>query len=270
MKTMFRGGYIYSPVPEATAMLIDGDTVAWVGDDVAAQVYLDDDTSVVELEGAFVAPPFIDAFSNGEPAPGCGYVLPAKPTGFAAVGGPIYWSEEPHEAAIYNVTATHQSGEEPVSIVLDPGLSKTAKELANGGVPFCFGSWGKYTSPWEWIALAAGTKEEPGLSERGAFLAATRGAVRAFGNVDWPTDGILGQGTKADFAIWSASEIDVRSADPRIAAWSTDPRSGVPGLPAVGPDLPDPELKALYLAGNEQAEPVVIETKPGETPWSEH
>lgn len=269
MKTMFRGGYIYSPVPEATALLVENGTVAWVGDDVAADVYLDDATNVVDLDGAFVAPPFIDAFGDGTQSPECGYVLPARPSGFAAMGGPIYWDEQPHETAIFNVLAAYESGEDPVTICLNPALSQTAKALANGGVPFCFGSWGRYESPWEWIALAAGTEEEPGLSERAAFSAATRGALRAFENVDWPTDGTLDQGSKADFAIWRAGEIDVRSADPRIAAWSTDPRSGVPGLPAVGPGLPTPELIALYLAGEEQAGPAVLEAKPAENPWPE-
>lgn len=266
---MFRGGYVYSPVAEVTALLVENDTVVWVGDEVAAEVYLDDATRVVELEGAFVAPPFIDAFSDGEPASQCGFVLPGRPSGFEAIGGPIYWNEQPHETAVLNVLAAHESGEDPVAICLDPALSQTAKTLANGGVPFCFASWGRYENPWDWIALAAGTPEEPGLSERAAFSAATRGALRTFENVDWPTDGILDQGSKADFAIWRAGEIDVRSADPRIAAWSTDPRSGVPGLPAVGPGLPTPELIALYLAGEEQDGPTVLEVKPAENLWPE-
>lgn len=47
--------------PFSTALLIDGDTIAWVGEDSAAEVYRDAADRIVHLEGAFVAPGFVDA-----------------------------------------------------------------------------------------------------------------------------------------------------------------------------------------------------------------
>lgn len=61
MRTLYRGGHIYTPEPFANAMLVDGDTVAWIGADEASKSYVDVADEVVELEGAFVAPGFVDA-----------------------------------------------------------------------------------------------------------------------------------------------------------------------------------------------------------------
>ena len=74
-----------------------------------------------------------------------------------------------------------------------------------------------------------------------------------FSERNWTTDGLLDGGSSADFAIWRADNIDVRAPDTRIAAWSTDPRSGVPGLPQVSVDGPFPEFQAMYLTGQEVA-----------------
>ena len=61
MKTLYRGGQVYSPEPFANAMLVDGDTVVWVGADEAAHSYVDVADTVVELHGSFVAPGFVDS-----------------------------------------------------------------------------------------------------------------------------------------------------------------------------------------------------------------
>lgn len=63
--TLLRGGRIYaSTAPDATAMAIAGDTVVWVGQDsVAAALYPDADHTV-DLDGAFVAPAFVDAHTH--------------------------------------------------------------------------------------------------------------------------------------------------------------------------------------------------------------
>lgn len=42
-------------------MLVDGERVAWVGDDATAAPYLDEVSEVVDLEGALVTPAFVDA-----------------------------------------------------------------------------------------------------------------------------------------------------------------------------------------------------------------
>ena len=61
MTTVLRNGRIHSPThPDATAMAVRGDAVAWLGsDDVAAVQFPDAD--VIDLQGAFVAPAFVDS-----------------------------------------------------------------------------------------------------------------------------------------------------------------------------------------------------------------
>jgi predicted amidohydrolase YtcJ len=60
--TLYRGGYVYAPTdPRATAMLVDGDTVAWVGSEEAADTDADGVDRVIDLEGALVTPAFVDA-----------------------------------------------------------------------------------------------------------------------------------------------------------------------------------------------------------------
>ncbi len=60
--TLYRNGSVYSAAdPFATAMLVDGDTVAWVGSEQAATSIQDSKMQVVDLQGALVAPGFVDA-----------------------------------------------------------------------------------------------------------------------------------------------------------------------------------------------------------------
>ena len=59
---LLRGGHVYSPEdPFATAMLIAGGRIAWIGDDAGAHLYAADAHAVVDLRGAWVAPAFVDA-----------------------------------------------------------------------------------------------------------------------------------------------------------------------------------------------------------------
>lgn len=59
---MYRNGAIYSAAdPFATAMLTDGGEVAWVGQEAAAEALLDAKMEVVDLEGALIAPAFVDS-----------------------------------------------------------------------------------------------------------------------------------------------------------------------------------------------------------------
>lgn len=56
------GGVVHSPVvPFSTALLIDDGAIAWLGEDSAAAAYRDTADVIVDLEGAFVAPGFVDA-----------------------------------------------------------------------------------------------------------------------------------------------------------------------------------------------------------------
>ncbi|MEV6628972.1 amidohydrolase family protein, partial [Amycolatopsis sp. NPDC051114] len=59
--TLLLGGRIYTPAgPDATAMAVTGGTVVWVGQDAPART-LHPGADVVDLDGAFVAPAFVDA-----------------------------------------------------------------------------------------------------------------------------------------------------------------------------------------------------------------
>jgi predicted amidohydrolase YtcJ len=59
---LYRGGEVYTPAnPFATALLVQGDTVAWVGSDDAAGGHAGHADEVVELDGALVTPAFVDA-----------------------------------------------------------------------------------------------------------------------------------------------------------------------------------------------------------------
>ncbi|WP_028267274.1 amidohydrolase [Arthrobacter sp. MA-N2] len=60
--TMYRNGSVYTAAdPFATAMLIDGDTVAWVGSEQAATSIVDSSMEVIDLRGALLAPGFVDS-----------------------------------------------------------------------------------------------------------------------------------------------------------------------------------------------------------------
>ena len=62
MRTLYRGGAIYSTAsPFATALLADGDTIAWLGAEEAADSRAEEADEVVDLEGALVTPAFVDA-----------------------------------------------------------------------------------------------------------------------------------------------------------------------------------------------------------------
>lgn len=60
--TLYRNGSVYSAAdPFASAMLVDGETVAWIGSEQAAASLVDSRMRVVDLDGALVAPGFIDS-----------------------------------------------------------------------------------------------------------------------------------------------------------------------------------------------------------------
>lgn len=62
---MYRNGSVYSAAdPLASAMLVDGDTVAWVGTEAAAASITDSTMRVVDLDGALVAPGFVDSHAH--------------------------------------------------------------------------------------------------------------------------------------------------------------------------------------------------------------
>jgi predicted amidohydrolase YtcJ len=59
---LYRNGSVYTAAdPFATAMLVDGDTVAWVGSEQAATSIADSSMDIIDLRGALVAPGFVDS-----------------------------------------------------------------------------------------------------------------------------------------------------------------------------------------------------------------
>ncbi|MEX5296683.1 amidohydrolase [Kocuria sp. CPCC 205268] len=59
---LYRNGSVYSPAdPFATALLVDGDRVAWVGSEEAARSLQDASMDVVDLDGRLLAPGFVDS-----------------------------------------------------------------------------------------------------------------------------------------------------------------------------------------------------------------
>lgn len=135
------------------------------------------------------------------------------------------------------------------------GVSRAARmnrlaDLAAAGIPLAFGSDAPVLplSGWAMVRDAA-FHPDPGqrLTVRAAFAAATRGGWRAAGA---PDRGVLVPGAVADLAIWDAAgELGVQTPDPRVAAWSTDPRARVPVLPVLDPRLPLPRCRLLFVGG---------------------
>ena len=60
--TLYRGGFVHSPADSrATAMLVVNSQIAWIGSDDEAARHSDRVDAVVDLDGALVAPTFVDA-----------------------------------------------------------------------------------------------------------------------------------------------------------------------------------------------------------------
>jgi predicted amidohydrolase YtcJ len=60
--TLYRGGHVYGVAdPTASALVVAGDRIAWIGSDEAAAGRADGVDAVVELAGALVTPTFVDA-----------------------------------------------------------------------------------------------------------------------------------------------------------------------------------------------------------------
>jgi predicted amidohydrolase YtcJ len=121
--------------------------------------------------------------------------------------------------------------------------------LVRAGVSLALGSDSPVTpiEPWEWVR-AAMWHHNPGsrLSARAAFAAGTRGGWRAARRDDV---GVLAPGAPATYALWAVAELAVQAPDARVANWSTDPRSGTPGLPVLEPDTPAPNCLATVVGG---------------------
>jgi len=121
--------------------------------------------------------------------------------------------------------------------------------LAAAGVPLALGSDSPVTplDPWGAVRAAAFPRTpEHATSVRAAFLAHTRGGHRV-ARTGHP--GALRPGAPASYAVWEAGDLVVQAPDGRLAAWSTDERSGTPGLPDLTPGTPAPACLRTTLDG---------------------
>ncbi|MCM2418203.1 amidohydrolase [Streptomyces sp. RKAG293] len=121
--------------------------------------------------------------------------------------------------------------------------------MVRAGVPLVLGSDSPVTPLDPWGAVrAAAFHRTPGhrISARAAFNAHTRGGWRAVGRDD---TGVLMPGAPADYVLWRGGELVVQAPDERVANWSTDPRSGTPGLPDVAPDRALPVALRTVVSG---------------------
>lgn len=128
------------------------------------------------------------------------------------------------------------------------GMNPFATMLAEG-MTVALGSDSPVTpfAPWEAVRACVNHHESAQrVSARSAFLAHTRGAWRAAGIDD---RGYLDLGLPATFAVWTVGDLVVQAPDDRIQAWSTDPRSGTPGLPDLSPGSPAPMTLRTVVRG---------------------
>ncbi|WP_166829584.1 amidohydrolase family protein [Brevibacterium limosum] len=129
-------------------------------------------------------------------------------------------------------------GRSGVAITLDPGQAQPLAQLLAAGAQVSL----SHSDPSPWAAVRNAVVGDGGIGARAAFNAATRFAHRAAGN---PEGGVLAHGADADIVRWKVERLVVQVADPRVAAWSTDPRSGTPGLPELSPDVALPTCVEL-------------------------
>lgn len=124
-------------------------------------------------------------------------------------------------------------------------------DLAANGVLLAFGSDAPVTpvDPWGSIRAAVHHQTEGhAISPRAAFTAHTRAGWRAAG-MDDGLVGTLTPGAPATYAVWDAGELVRSVPDSRVQRWSTDPASGVPGLPDLSPGAMLPRCLRTVLRG---------------------
>ena len=125
--------------------------------------------------------------------------------------------------------------------------------MNRAGVALAFGSDTPVTPFDPWAGVRAATlhhTETERITARAAFNAYTRGGWRAARRDE---GGVIALGAPASIAVWDVpGDLLVQTPDARVAAWSTDPRAGVPQLPDLHPDVDLPSC-VLTLVGGEVA-----------------
>jgi predicted amidohydrolase YtcJ len=122
--------------------------------------------------------------------------------------------------------------------------------MNRAGVALAFGSDTPVTpfDPWAGVRAAAWHHtESERITVRAAFNAYTRGGWRAARRDE---GGVIALGAPASIAVWDVpGDLVVQTPDTRIAAWSTDPRAGVPQLPDLHPDVALPSCVLTLVNG---------------------
>jgi predicted amidohydrolase YtcJ len=122
--------------------------------------------------------------------------------------------------------------------------------LNRAGVALAFGSDSPVTPLDPWAAVRAAVwhhTESERITVRAAFNAHTRGGWRAARHDE---GGVIAPGAPATIAVWDVpGDLVVQTSDARVAAWSTDPRAGVPQLPDLHPDLDLPTCVLTLVDG---------------------
>ena len=122
--------------------------------------------------------------------------------------------------------------------------------MNRAGVALAFGSDTPVTPFDPWDAVRAATwhrTETERVTVRAAFNAHTRGGWRAARRDE---GGVIALGAPASIAVWDVpGALTVQTPDSRVAAWSTDPRAGVPQLPDLAPDVELPTCVLTLVAG---------------------
>ncbi|WP_349827789.1 metal-dependent hydrolase [Brevibacterium litoralis] len=330
--TVLSGGDVYSSAdPFATALAVDGPTVAWVGgDEAAADTVGGPDATRIDLAEDFVTPGLVTAGLDlrthsvtaedlvaagitaahvvGQSSAVASFADRA-PAGFTVHAYPLDAAEAPADPAdtvpsgpaavrvtdldttalpaaarfllvddaadlaalrtlladsafrthaqrhAYRVLVSTPLGAEDVDPLASSGIGLTLDPAAHDQPLAPLLAAGAQVSfaldparPWATLAAAVfGTTA--GISARAAFNAVTRFAHRATGDFE---GGTLRPGAPATMVRWKVSELVVQVADERVAAWSTDPRSGTAGLPDLSDPAQLPEVVTVWLAGSPQ------------------
>ena len=102
-------------------------------------------------------------------------------------------------------------------------------------------------APWEAVRACVNHRDpRQRISARSAFLAHTRGGWRAAGIDD---RGLPGPRPAAQLRHLAVGDLVVQAPDDRIQTWSTDPRSGTPGLPDLSPGAALPTTLRTVVRG---------------------
>lgn len=219
--TLYTGIVLYSAKdPEASAMLVADGLIAWTGPEDTGRL-LHGDALTVDATGCLVTPGFVDAAATADD----GAPDPADETG-AAARGIVLRLPGPTEVR------------DGVRVIAPVTETADYLDLLAEGTPLAFGSGGapEAADPWDWVRAAARTSAaEQRISDRAAFLAATRGGQRVAGNRH---PGSLQTGLPATFVLWEPWDLTVQSKAERVDSWSTDPRSRTPLLPDLDQGTP--------------------------------